>query len=101
MTKDEILTLIKAGYSKADIDAMDGATTTPPQTNAEGVTPSSPEPTPDPKPDSVKTANDMSFDYNEFAKAMAKAMAGMNTRNHNPSKTKEEEVNEALKGLFH
>lgn len=106
MTKEEILTLIKAGYNKADIDAMDGATTTPPGS----VTPPSPAPTPPPDAN-VKTANGgssqattvggMPFDYNEFAKAMAKAMAGMNTGNPNPSKTKEEEVNEALKGLFH
>lgn len=101
MTLENILKLLDAGYTKADIDAMDGATTAPPesvktapggssQANAEGVTPSSPAPTPAP-----------TFDYNEFAKAMAKAMAGMNTGNPNPSKTKEEEVNEALKGLFH
>lgn len=87
MTKEEILTLIKAGYTKADIDAMAGP---------DDPTPA-PAPTPAPTPDPAPAP---AFDYNAFATALAKAMAGQSTGNNPPAKTKEEEVNEALKMLL-
>lgn len=99
MTKEEILTLIKAGYTKADIDAMAGpedpAPTTPTENNVKTAESSSSQAT---------TAGGMpsapAFDYNAFATALAKAMAGQSTGNNPPAKTKEEEVNEALKMLL-
>ena len=84
MTHEQILKLVDAGYTKAEIEAMEPKPDPKPA-----------EPTPDPKP-AEPTPTPVAFDYSKMASEFAKVLAGTDIGGDLKVKTKDEKLEDAL-----
>lgn len=100
MTKEEILKLINAGYTKADIDAM-GEPQPEPQPEAEPQPQPDPEPQPEPQPESVSLTADAVKEFTSTVKELSELIKKQNIINdgHEP-KTALERGEEVLASLI-
>ena len=92
MKSEDILALVKAGYSKEEIASFD-------EQKKDPEPDPKPEPKPDPKPDpkpEEKPKDETQIDYAKLSRELMKAVAGLDTGNNPTHKSKQELADEAM-----